>query len=168
MLLRVSHTIGLIAIRLATATLRRPREGEPKIDVELDLGSVTFYLSFLLDWIFFLFSLFFFFSLFEQSPVQLCKFKLMHLGAGIQHIQQYCVDDEFHFPSLFLFLSFFFYFHFIFIWYCYAWDNGVWAVWKCVEFLRWLRLIHSISIISLSVSLSLSLNSLAICSRVYG
>lgn len=94
--------------------------------LDLDLGSVTFLLIFLLDWIFFRF----FFSLFfEQSPVQLCKCKLMHLVFGhLSRAQCEC-------PTIWWLCrllchdfvaaaNFSYSIHFILL-------RRLWAVWKC-------------------------------------
>lgn len=76
-MLCMSRIVGLIAVRLATATLRHRK------CVELDLGSVTFCLNFFIG-LNFLVCVAVLLS--EQSPVQLCKFKLIHLGSGVRPV----------------------------------------------------------------------------------
>lgn len=148
-MLCMSRIVGLIAVRLATATLRPTRT--KKVYVWLGSRKRNILLIFLLDWIFFRF---FLFIVRTKSPVQLCKCKLMHLVFRafvackvpamwwslcwrLRHDFAAATAASFHFPNSF---------HFIFIV-----TNGMerlWAVWKC-EFVLWLRLSHLIFIISL-------------------
>lgn len=137
-LLCVSCTVGLTAIRLATATLQhthththqaRVRDGgrgTSRVCVDLDLGSVTFYLSFYwIEFSFILLPIVRTIAAFNYVNLNSCTWvwakahshSRRRTHTHHQHIQRYGVDcvaskEEFHLP--FFFGSSFFHWQFSF------------------------------------------------------